>query len=69
MPHSPEDCYGSPLHCHWHGEDEPWEPGFWRACMECGHVYRTLQDLRNAWEQEMPGHFDEYACGFCGHDF
>lgn len=69
MPHEIEDCYGSPLHCHWHHEDEPWREGFFKACGECNHSYKTEQEFRDAWESEFPGHFDPYACAFCGHDF
>lgn len=74
VPHAIADCYGSRLHCYYHGVDEP-EAGAFRICLECGHVYATEMDVCRAWREELPGSFpftpatDIPACAYCGHDW
>lgn len=43
MPHPPEACYGSPLHCYICNEDEP-VSGF-LVCFECNHTFVTADEL------------------------
>jgi len=77
-PHEPSpEC--ADVHCWWHNVDEP--DGGYRACLECRHVYRTAEDLREAWREEvtaaaLPGTVvvvpvaDEiFACPLCCHDW
>lgn len=69
--------------CFWHGEEEPILPGAFRVCLECGHVYATLDEIidehRRAYAEAFPGAeplLDEHAriyanefCPVCVHDF
>lgn len=77
VPHAPDLCYGSRLHCWHHGTDEP-DSGCFRACLECGHVYATPEALLGAWLKEYPSSVSPqwredpsqiWGCAFCGHDF
>lgn len=75
LPHDPQRCYGSRLHCWWHGLDEP-DAGAFRACLECGHVYLTEGDLLHAWRAAWPQASERglrtvaaAACAYCGHDW
>jgi hypothetical protein len=72
MSHPIEDCYGSRLHCWWHNIDET-ETDISRTCFECNHVYKTADDLANAWKSEMGivwnGPEPIPACAYCGHDW
>ena len=53
MPHDITLCYGSPLHCWSHDEDEADHPCFiW--CFECKHVYRDEGELRREWLDNYP---------------
>jgi hypothetical protein len=79
-PHQPsEACHG--IHCYWHHVDEPGE-GAYRACFECGHVYQTAEDLRQAWAAEIapdlrdhgpvpgpPPAEEIWGCPLCAHDW
>lgn len=77
MPHEiTREC--APMHCHWHEVDEP-EEGAYGVCQECGHVYQTEQDLRDAYAEsaDWPGESTDsapeaneiYFCPLCIHDF
>jgi len=50
--HLPEDCPDVRQHCSWHNIDEPQQPGDYRTCGECGHIYRTARDLRWAYRRD-----------------
>ena len=80
-PHEPSAaCVGT--HCYWHNLDEPGD-GAYRVCGECGHVYRTAEDLREAWADATvdagvtrlalavtaPPVEQIYACPLCAHDW
>jgi hypothetical protein len=70
------------MHCYWHHVDEP-AAGAYKACGECGHVYRTAGELREAWvDTAADGHAPEvptsdgappaeeiFACPLCAHDW
>jgi hypothetical protein len=79
-PHEPSEACGD-MHCYMHHVDEP-STGAFRVCGECGHVYRTAEDLRMAWAdaQDAPGFGlspdaaappaeQIYACPLCAHDW
>lgn len=66
--------------CHTHQCSEPDQPGDYRVCGECGHVFRTreelvLEDL--LWQQSVdvdpeaqPVSAESiYSCPHCTHDF
>lgn len=58
--------------CHIHGRHEPDQPGDYRACGECFHVFRTDEELETAHEKWGTGHLDAeqiFACPLCTHDF
>jgi hypothetical protein len=46
VPHEPGACR-SRTHCWSCGTDEPDEPCY-QSCLECGHIYRTEQELVDA---------------------
>lgn len=51
-PHDPgPGCGGT--HCHIHHLDEP-DDGAYRRCLECGHVYRSAEDLQRQWTANAP---------------
>jgi hypothetical protein len=51
VPHAPaEECLT--VHCHVHHVDED-GTGAYRACAECGHVYRTARELRRTWRRKF----------------
>lgn len=66
------ECQG---HCYWHHVDEP-GPGY-RWCGECGHLFRTGDELiQTYWNNAPPGFrrepFDVEEiefCPHCTHDF
>jgi hypothetical protein len=71
--HSPYTCYGSKTHCHWHEIDEPCPEPF-RICSECGHVYKTANELESVFNTMIPGarHIpvtEISGCAYCGHDW
>ena len=80
-PHEPSKACGD-THCYMHNLDEP-STGAFRVCGECGHVYRTAEDLRMAWTDtaadgwapEVPTSAGAppaeqiYACPLCCHDW
>ena len=80
QPHEPTDeCWG--IHCSWHNLDEA-PDGAYRVCAECGHVYRTAEDLRRAWadaavDASVRQALDVIAppveqicgCPYCAHDW
>ena len=78
-PHEESEACGG-THCHSHGLDES-DVGAWRVCGECGHVYRSPEDLRRVWADEVgpayaPGPAPEVppadeilACPLCSHDW
>ena len=53
MPHDIKLCYGSPLHCWSHDEDESWE-SCWRICLECNHTYQDAAELAREWLANYP---------------
>jgi hypothetical protein len=62
--------------CYVHYERES-GPG-WRRCFECGHLYRTEQELvEDNYRNDTEFDFDAkklsadeiFACAHCGHDF
>lgn len=63
----------------WHHNGERALPTDFRQCLECGHSYRTAQDLIDAYYSESPGSYDTppgqirvediFFCPFCIHDF
>lgn len=62
-------------HCWVHHVNEPWA-GAHIVCFECAHVYRTAQDLLDAFNREMPEECppatstdDIGFCPECLHDF
>lgn len=79
-PHEPGPLCGD-THCYSHGVDESAEGGYYRICMECKHVYRTAEDLRLAWAEEVapayapraapptPPAGEILACPLCCHDW
>jgi hypothetical protein len=65
-------------HCTTHGDDEPDQPNY-RFCVECGHVFRTPEELI-AVETEQFGDYgrkviggevqpEMWSCPHCTHDF
>ena len=56
-------------HCHIHHLDEPGE-GAYRRCFECGHVYRSAEELqrgvdgrrtvRLGWPDDTPGRVADF---------
>lgn len=75
--------YGSE-HCYAHNVDEPSRPDDYRTCGECFHVFRTEQELIEAWlatvapvihdgrptePVAIPTGEQIYACPHCVHDF
>jgi hypothetical protein len=48
--HAPTDAC-LPVHCHWHNVDEP-GTGY-ILCGECGHLYRTPRELRQAYRKAV----------------
>ena len=66
-------------HCLVHGVDEPSQPGDFRACFECQHVWRTREAyvvdvaaLCGELEWPMPtitGDDDLPFCPLCSHDW
>lgn len=68
-------------YCVIHDVVEEDRPGDYKACLECGHVYRTPGDLtKAAVEQYIKLNGDNgnafiirlrdiHACPLCGHDF
>lgn len=75
----PRPVFPNEIQCFHHG-DEPLYPTDYRLCFECGHVYRTedelvrahLEILRSLDEPpQEPDHHGEtiYACPLCTHDF
>lgn len=61
--------------CSWHHQVEPSLPGDFKACFECGHVWRTRAAFEAdcewaAWEHGVPfPHADQPFCPLCIHDF
>lgn len=68
-------------HCYSHGTHEPVpESGAYRVCFECGHVFVTDVELRQAYIDNAPEDTKVYAdrlvsaddisfCPHCLHDF
>lgn len=71
-------------HCYIHNRHEPSLPGDYRACLECGHVYRTPWEVmlellflyrhwfNMGWDkflQPIPPADEIYSCPLCTHDF
>lgn len=74
--HEPSAACGD-MHCHSHYVDEPAD-GAWRVCFECGHVYRSPEELQREWTENAPPDMrDEpappveqiYFCPLCVHDW
>ena len=75
VPHDIELCYGSWLHCWWHGLDEP-QAGAFRVCLECRHAYPCEEDLLADWRAHSPSSSDRQlrimaacSCAWCAHDW
>ena len=75
--HDISTCMGSRLHCWSCDRDEP-EVGAYRACLECGHVWRTADELLAAHNRELaryPGNIPETdaarvsCCPLCIHNW
>jgi hypothetical protein len=79
-PHEPSEACGD-THCYWHHVDES-DVGAYRVCFECKHVYRTAENLRQAWATEIapdlrdhgpdpdpPPAEEIWGCPYCAHDF
>ena len=75
-PHEPGPECGD-THCWSHGVDES-DAGAWRVCFECGHVYRTPEELRREWTASAPPEMrdldappagDIDFCALCMHTF
>ena len=76
-PHEPSGACGG-LHCYSHGVDEPGDGAF-RICFECGHAYRTPEEIQREWtanappdlpDRETPPPVEQiYFCGLCLHDW
>jgi hypothetical protein len=78
-PHNPtEFCHD--MHYYAHDLDEPMLPGDYRVCLECRHVYRTPQELEEAYDLAMASFTENGVkvlppaggidcCPYCGHDF
>ena len=75
--HQSPSCGGT--HCSSHHLDEP-DEGAYRRCLECGHVYRTAEDLQRAWmtnappdladwEKDPPNAPQIHFCPTCLHDW
>ena len=85
----PEDCHAEVNDdgtcgewCHSCGRCEPQRAGDFRMCPECWHVYRTADDLLQAWAKFSSTTVERlpldtrsdparyiFACPLCGHDF
>ena len=65
--------------CHEHMVREPSQDGDFQACYECGHVYRTEQELLDVHNAVMEAYGEpprsglgerlRTFCGHCMHDF
>ena len=76
-PHNPSSACGG-THCSSHHLDEP-DDGAYRRCLECGHVYRTAEDLQRAWManappdladlEKLPPAEEIFFCPLCLHDW
>jgi hypothetical protein len=65
-------------HCHIHHLDEPGE-GAYRRCFECGHVYRSAEELQREWTAGAPSDLagrmtppavsQIFFCPLCSHDW
>jgi hypothetical protein len=76
-PHDPSPACDE-THCWSHGIDEPGE-GAYRRCFECGHVYRSAEELQREWVANAPPDLADpgklppaeeiFFCSLCGHDW
>lgn len=66
-------------HCTWHDAHEPAE-GAYRLCLECGHAFRTAEELQTTYVDNAPAETRSLAAGLvpaseisfcphCLHDF
>jgi hypothetical protein len=78
-PHEPGP-FCRDTHCHIHHVDELYAEGAsYCACLECGHVYRSAEDLLLAYAEHYPPEergealsrepAKIYSCPLCSHDF
>lgn len=74
--HEPGPMCGD-MHCHIHHVDEI-AGGAYRVCGECGHVYRTAEDLQREWAENAPPDLPDrtvppveqiHFCPLCAHDW
>jgi hypothetical protein len=75
-PHDPTEACAD-VHCYFHGVDEP-GTGY-RTCLECKHLYRTVQELQAEWQANVPSPLPDISgppppeeihfCPLCAHDF
>jgi len=59
-PHHPATCYNSKLHCYSCHADEADEPSY-RSCFECGHVWRSAEELLAAHNEHLAVYADPEA--------
>jgi hypothetical protein len=77
VPHGPEACYGSWLHCFAHDVDEPVDDPY-RVCFECHHAFPSAEVLlaehNTVLAAASPGSVETdvtqvFTCPHCVHDF
>lgn len=75
-PHEPSAACGD-THCYSHDVDES-DVSAYRRCGECGHVYRSPEELQREWTENAPPDLpdrtpppveDIYFCCLCLHDW
>lgn len=83
VPHDPDEGCPTYEHCFFCNVDEPLQPGDYRVCGECLHVFRTAEELLARHNQLLAEFFGAgypamepatdpeqvWTCPLCAHDF